>query len=59
MQKIKEIQGADIKIKGKNGRKWPKMTKKWLKMDQDIFFWKKLFCYFFITYQGLTPCKKS
>ena len=23
------------------------------------FFWKKIFCYFFVTYQGLTPCKKS
>ena len=23
------------------------------------FFWKKLFCYFFVTYQGLTRCKKS
>ena len=23
------------------------------------FFWKKIFCYFFVTYQGLTRCKKS
>ena len=23
------------------------------------FFWKKNFCYFFVTYQGLTRCKKS
>ena len=23
------------------------------------FFGKKLFCYFFVTYQGLTRCKKS
>ena len=22
------------------------------------FFWKIIFSYFFITYQGLTPCKK-
>ena len=40
MQEIKEIQGADIEIKGKNGQKWPKMTKKWPKIDQGIFFGK-------------------
>ena len=46
MQKIKEIQGADIEIKGKNGQKWPKMTKKWPKIDQGIFFGKNCFAIF-------------
>ena len=35
----------------KNGQKKAKNRPK-------HFFWKKLFCYFFVTYQGLTPCKK-
>ena len=46
-------------VKSKNGQNWPKMAKKWPKMDQSIFFGKKKFCYFFVTYQGLTRCKKS
>ena len=29
------------------------------KNGQKHFFWKKIFCYFFITYQGLTRCRKS
>ena len=36
----------------KNGQKKAKNRPK-------HFFWKKLFCYFFITYQDLTHCKKS
>ena len=36
-----------------------KIGQKMAKNRPTHFFWKKLFCYFFITYQGLTPCKKS
>ena len=39
----------------KNGQKLSKNVQK----SAKAFFWKKLFGYFFITYQGLTPCKKQ
>ena len=43
-------------------RKLEKMAKNDKKRPVDTvsdFFWKKFFCYFFVTYQGLTRCKKS
>ena len=40
---------------GKNGQKWPKSGRKWAK----AFFLEIFFLLFFVTYQGLTHCKKS
>ena len=36
-----------------------KNGQKMAKNETKHFFWKMIFSYFFITYQGLTPCKKS
>ena len=49
-------------IKSKNGQKWSKMAKNDQKVAENgpkHFFSKKICCYFFVTYQGLTRCKKS
>ena len=43
-------------------KKWSKRAENGQKRAKNVkkhFFWKKLFCYFFITYQELTRCKKS
>ena len=53
------------KSKKSNERIWRKLGKmakndrKQAKNRCSDFFWKKNFCYFFVTYQGLTRCKKS
>ena len=50
---------SKVTIKSK---KWSKRAENGRKRAKNVkkhFFWKKLFCYFFITYQELTRWKKS